>query len=148
MNYKEMTPDQVEYLVVHCSATPATADIGAKDIDRWHREQGYFSIGYHYVIRRNGTVETGRPLDQPGAHARGYNQKSIGVCLAGGVAADKRTPENNFTAEQFESLERLLRELKVKFPKAVVIGHGQLPGVAKACPSFDAKGWAEERGLN
>lgn len=147
MNYKKMTPDQVQYLVIHCAATPPSADVGAKDIDRWHREQGYFSIGYHKVIRRNGVIEDGRPLDQPGAHARGYNHKSIGVCLVGGVAADKKTPDNNFTAEQMAALERLVRELKAQYPKARIVGHGQLPGVNKACPSFDAIGWAKERGL-
>lgn len=147
MNYKKMLPEHVKYLVVHCAATPPSADIGAKDIDRWHREQGYFSIGYHYVIRRDGTLEFGRPTDQPGAHARGYNQMSIGICLAGGVAADRKTPENNFTKEQFSTLETLLRSLRKTYTKAEVIGHGQLPGVAKACPSFDARGWAKNLAL-
>ena len=148
MNYKKLHPDQVDYLVIHGSATPATADIGAADIDRWHRERGYFSIGYHFVIRRDGTIERGRPLDQPGAHARSYNHRSIGICLVGGVAADKKTPENNFTEAQMESLEALLRELKELYPRALVFGHGQLGGTKTSCPSFDARGWAKERGLD
>lgn len=132
---------RVDYIVVHCSATKPTADIGAKDIDAWHRERGFLKIGYHWVIRRDGTLEVGRHDTQPGAHAAGYNQISLGICLAGGVAADGRTPEDNYTPAQMAVLAEVVSKLKRNYPKAEVLGHRDLPGVRKACPSFDVREW-------
>jgi len=138
MKYKPLTP---EMIVVHCSATKPSMDIGAKDIDSWHRKRGWFAIGYHYVIRRDGTVEKGRPDDRPGAHARGYNSTSLGVCLVGGVN-DKGKPEDNFTEEQFRSLWHVLFNLVGNYRTiTTVLGHRDLPKVHKACPSFDVAEW-------
>ncbi len=146
MAIKELTPADVKYIAIHCSATPPKMDIGAEEIDRWHRARGFIKIGYHYVIRRDGTVETGRPTSEIGAHVEGYNSSSIGVCLVGGVDASKQMkPANNFTAPQFSNLTGLLVKLKGTYPTAVVQGHRDFPNVAKACPSFDVKGWAEPK---
>lgn len=131
----------VDYLVVHCAATRASMDIGAAEIKAWHRKQGWLDIGYHHVIRRNGAVEPGRPEDRPGAHARGFNHVSIGICLAGGVGEDGKTPENNFTDAQFAALRQLLNDLIQRYPHAKIVGHRDLPNVNKACPSFDVKEW-------
>lgn len=132
----------IDLIVVHCAATPPSMDIHAETIARWHRARGWFGIGYHYVITRGGKVETGRPLENPGAHASGYNARSIGICLVGGVSeADTKVAENNFTPEQFEELAYLIETLAERFPKARVLGHRDLPGVAKACPSFDVVSW-------
>lgn len=132
----------IELIVIHCAATPPSADITAADIDRWHRSRGWLGIGYHYVIRRNGKVETGRPLDRAGAHVAGHNSRSIGICLAGGVAEkDRKTPEANFTPEQYAELALLIETLVERFPGAEVLGHRDIPGVAKDCPSFDARSW-------
>lgn len=121
-------------------------DIGFKEIDRWHRARGWRMCGYHRVIRRNGEVENGRPIDQSGAHARGYNNRSVGICMAGGVAKDGKTPEDNFTPEQYQSLHLLLTELQLVYPHAKIIGHyGVSP---KACPSFDVQEWLMSRGIN
>ena len=148
--YKPIT--DVRYLVVHCAATPPNMDIGAKDIDLWHRRNGWFMIGYHNVIRRNGTIEAGRPLDRPGAHAQGFNEISLGVCLVGGVKSlPEAEPENNFTAEQFNSLEQLLRQWKHMHPQAQIVGHSSLPSPharLKACPSFDVQAWLKTVGLD
>ncbi len=127
--------------MVHCSATRSSQDIGAAEIRKWHRNRGWFDIGYHFVIRRDGTVEAGRSIDRPGAHARGFNHISLGVCLVGGVAGDGKTAENNFTEAQFSSLKSLLRGLKASYPDAEVLGHRDLPHVYKACPSFDVREW-------
>ena len=137
MNYKPMK--EIEYLVVHCAATPSTMDIGVKEITKWHIERGFFTIGYHFVIRRDGDVESGRPMDRPGAHARGYNERSIGICLVGGTKKDGKTVENNFTPAQFHALAILLRQLTELYPNAEVLGHRNLPGVNKGCPSFDVR---------
>ncbi|WP_018123394.1 N-acetylmuramoyl-L-alanine amidase [Desulfovibrio oxyclinae] len=135
-----------DLIIVHCSATPPTMDIGAKEIDRWHRARSFLKIGYHYVIRRDGTVEPGRGLEEPGAHARGYNSRSVGVCLVGGVAEDKKTPENNYTTEQMEALEILLQGLRAEYPDAKIIGHNEVNS-HKACPCFDVQDWKSETDL-
>lgn len=127
-------------------------DVGAVEIDRWHRERGFFQIGYHKVIRRGGTVEDGRDETIPGAHARGYNERSLAVCLVGGVTkADITKAENNFTAAQFASLRTLLQKWHAQYPKAEIVGHRDLllkdHAKLKDCPSFDVKTWLQENPL-
>lgn len=137
----------IDFLAVHCAATPATADVGAAEIRRWHRQRGFRDIGYHYVIRRDGTVEKGRSDTTPGAHERKINRCSLAVCLVGGSPPvgspehRKGLGENNFTDAQFKALAELLHKLKAKHPDAEVLGHRDVPGVAKACPSFDVRSW-------
>lgn len=147
--YKKLT--RVDYLVVHCAATPPDMDIGATEIDRWHRTERHFAmIGYHKVIRRNGKIESGRPLDAPGAHAVGFNERSLAVCLVGGVNKETLEAENNFTPEQFESLANVLRAWKQMYPDAQIVGHRDLPSKharLKACPSFDVAEWLKENPL-
>lgn len=145
MKYKTMK--RIDFIAIHCSATPADRDIGAADIRRWHRQRGWRDIGYHYVIRRDGTVETGRPVDMPGAHEPKINSRSIAVCMVGGsppldsVAAKRGLGENNYTPAQWTALSSLIHGLKLKYPDAEVLGHRDVPGVRKACPSFDARKW-------
>jgi len=129
---------RIDFLVVHCAATKPSMDIGVKEIRLWHRQQGWLDVGYHYVIRRSGEVEKGRPDDRPGAHASQVNDRSIGICLVGGIDA-KGKAENNFTNEQFAALRTLLYQLRCLYPEADVIGHRDIPGVAKDCPSFCMK---------
>lgn len=134
---------KTDFIVIHSAATKPTMDIGLKEITKWHRDQGYTAIGYHFVIRRDGTVETGRPVDTIGAHVRGYNSTSVGICMVGGIDA-KGKPENNYTPEQFETLKTLIKELSTTYKGAKVVGHRDFPGVAKACPCFDAQAWWKE----
>lgn len=150
MNYK--TLQVVNYIVIHCAATPPQMDIGVKEIDRWHRERGFFQIGYHFVIRRNGVIEKGRDESIPGAHVRGHNHESLGICLVGGVTqADVKVAENNFTPEQFESLRLKLIELKAKYPNAKILGHRDLElkdhAKLKDCPSFEVADWLKQVNL-
>lgn len=141
------TRARTDYIAVHCAATPPNLDIGRAEIDRWHRAKGWLMIGYHLVIRRDGRVETGRPIDAIGAHVKNYNHNSVGVCLVGGVDVHGK-PDNNFTSAQWETLAVVLRDLKAKYPKAYVQGHRDFPNVHKACPSFDVRDWlAETRAL-
>lgn len=150
MAYKTNTKKRAstDFIAIHCSATRPSQDIGAADIDRWHRGQGWQAIGYNYVIRRDGTVEEGREEDVIGAHVSGHNHNSLGICLVGGVSEkDVQIAENNFTPEQFESLKRLLLELRKKYPKARIQGHRDFPGVKKACPSFEVKDWLKKEGI-
>lgn len=136
---------EVRYLVVHASATPEDMDIGAEEIRRWHLKRGWLDIGYHFVIRRDGTVEYGREETVPGAHARGFNHISLGICLIGGVESDTNKPEANYTHAQWESLEALLHDKLDAYPTAEVVGHRDLPNVNKACPSFDTPDWWASR---
>ena len=119
-------------------------DIGASDIDRWHRERGWLKIGYHYVIKRDGTIEPGRGLLEAGAHAKGHNAESVGVCLAGGISEDDGKPETNFTRKQWESLATVVDDLVEAFPEAKVIGHNDIS--SKACPTFNVGEWYGEYG--
>lgn len=157
----KLSAEAVKYIVVHCSATPPDLNIGSVEITKWHKAKGWASIGYHLVIRRDGSVEGGRSLSEVGAHAQGYNSSSIGICLVGGVRREEdkdgkddadgprwdMVPTNNFTSEQFTSLRALLPGLMQKFPRSKVLGHCDLPGVLKACPSFDVRKWCSEVGL-
>lgn len=143
MGALKLNPEAVRYLVVHCSATQAKSDIGVKEITRMHRERGFLTIGYHFVIRRNGTIEKGRALDAIGAHAEGWNSRSLGICLVGGLDSNMKA-QDNFTDDQFASLASLLQELRQGFPKASVLGHRDLPNVKKDCPCFDVRSWVKE----
>ena len=134
---------KVEYIAVHCSATPPAMDIGVPEISQWHRDRGFKTVGYHVVIRRDGTVEYGRNFGMIGAHIKGYNDKSLGVCLIGGVDSDMEA-EDKFTDEQFSSLDRVLTALQGLFPDAVIQGHTDFPNVHKACPSFNVKAWLDQ----
>ena len=131
-----------EYLVVHCSATKPSMDIGLREIKRWHvNDNGWRDVGYHYIIRRNGEVELGRSNRDTGAHAAGYNHKSISLCMVGGMAEDN-SAENNFTAQQWTALLDLVKQIKVDYPEADVIGHNEIS--EKECPSFDVQQWKKE----
>ena len=128
----------IKEIILHCSANGPTSTIGAKEIREYHvKMRGWKDIGYHYVIKRDGTLEKGRPLEQVGAHATNHNQNSIGICLVGGVARDGVTPEDNFTDAQFETLEKLLLILRKSFPLATIHGHNEFAN--KACPVFDVQ---------
>ena len=126
----------INEIIVHCSATPEGKDFTVEDITRWHKARGFRTIGYHFVIYRDGSVHKGRPLEQVGAHCLKHNAHSIGVCYIGGCATDGRTPKDTRTPEQKEALVKLLSELHVRFPHATIHGHRDF--VAKACPSFNA----------
>lgn len=150
MTYKSNTRvrPSTDVIVIHCSATGDNQDIGAAEIDKWHRANGWSCIGYHYVIRRNGKIEEGRDRDVVGAHVANWNEVSVGICMVGGVDANDVTKaKNNFTPEQFESLHELLLILRQYYPNATIQGHRDFPKVAKACPSFDVAEWMKEEGI-
>ena len=126
----------IKELIVHCSATPEGKDYSVDTIRQWHLQRGFSDIGYHYVIYRDGSVHIGRDESIIGAHCTGHNTNSIGVCYIGGCASDGKTPKDTRTTEQKQSLVKLLKELKTKYPQASIHGHRDFS--SKACPSFDA----------
>ena len=126
-------------IIIHCSATKEGKSFRAADIDRWHREKGYRSIGYHYVILIDGTIESGRPLEQAGAHCQGHNAHSIGICYIGGLDHYGK-PKDTRTPEQRKALKQLIDELQTRFPNATVHGHREFAN--KDCPCFDVENLA------
>lgn len=126
----------IKELIVHCSATPEGKDYSVDIIRQWHLQRGFSDIGYHYVVYRDGSIHIGRDESIIGAHCTGHNTNSIGVCYIGGCASDGKTPKDTRTAEQKQSLVKLLKELKIKYPQASIHGHRDFAN--KACPSFDA----------
>lgn len=143
-------------ITLHCSATRPSQDLGVLDIDYMHRRQGWLSIGYHFVITRSGTVQFGRPMDTCGAHCANGNRNRthVSVCLIGGVSEKPQThtpgspwngsdAECNFTPEQGEALAFLTGYLMDHYgltPENIE-GHRDVPGVRKACPSFNVEHW-------
>jgi N-acetyl-anhydromuramyl-L-alanine amidase AmpD len=145
----------IDNITIHCSATRPNQDIGADDIRKWHVQgNGWSDIGYHFVIRRDGSEEVGRPISRIGAHVSGHNQGNIGICLVGGLDMESK-PADNFTDEQYESLRQLVSNLLMEFPDATVRGHRDWSpdldgdGVVeshewmKACPCFSVAEWME-----
>ena len=141
-----MDVDSVRFLVLHCSATRSNQDYGVEQLRRDHKSRGFYDIGYHFYIRKDGTLTQHRFLLEVGAHARPYNRCSIGICYEGGLDENGK-PCNTLTAEQTERINDLLIRLHRLFPKAKIVGHRDLPGTTpKECPCLDAHaifGWIE-----
>ena len=128
---------RIDLIVIHCSATRCNRPFPVTALIRCHADRFGFT-GYHYYITRDGTVYQTRHLQLVGAHAKGYNQHSIGVCYEGGLDEHGK-PADTRTQTQKKALLTLLRQLKADHPQATILGHRDLPNVAKACPCFDAQ---------
>ena len=126
---------EIKLLVVHCSDTKNSEKISAIDIHKMHLGFGWDGIGYHKIINRSGKIENGRPEYWVGAHVKGKNKISLGVCLIG---------KNNFTKNQFKSLKRVLKKWKKLYPNAKIIGHRDTGKTKKTCPNFDVISWSKK----
>ena len=131
----------ITLIVVHCSAVKPDQLSSAAQIDSWHRDRGFhLGIGYHYVIRRDGTIEPGRPewLIGTHCHVKGhyYNSHSIGICYEGGLDA-RGQPDDTRTAAQKATMRQLLEDLHERYPRAMIVGHRDLSH-DRDCPCFDA----------
>jgi N-acetylmuramoyl-L-alanine amidase len=128
----------IRYLVVHCSDTPNDEALEALDIHQMHLGFGWNGIGYHRVITRDGRTQQGRPDYWVGAHVYDHNGESLGVCLIG---------QDDFTPEQMDALEAVLRIWKAEHSHAEIRGHCDFSTTEKTCPNFDAANWAATRGI-
>jgi len=128
---------QITKIILHCSATREGQDVSVETILKWHLNRGWSDIGYHYVIYLDGSIHEGRPVNRSGAHTKGYNSKSIGVCYIGGVEKDGKTPKDTRTPEQDTALTNLITALLEMYPTATLHGHNEFAN--KACPSFDVQ---------
>lgn len=147
--------NQIDSIVIHCSATKEGVNIRAKDIESWHKQRGLKKIGYHYIIDIDGTIETGRPLNEEGAHCSApglsgisYNKHSVGICYIGGLGKDGK-PKDTRTIAQKKSLHELVKKLCQQYQILEILGHRDtspdLDGNGliesnewlKECPCFD-----------
>jgi len=127
----------IKKIIIHCSATPEGRDIKTETIKDWHvNDNGWSDIGYHYVIELDGTAVKGRPVERSGAHTKGHNSDSIGICYVGGVDKNMQ-PKDTRTVEQMVAMDELIFNLIVKYDIQYVHGHNEFS--SKACPSFDVK---------
>ncbi|MCW4076843.1 N-acetylmuramoyl-L-alanine amidase [Segatella copri] len=142
-----MSANDIKYLVLHCSASRCNQDYSVELLRRDHKARGFYDIGYHFYIRKDGKKTQHRMLLEVGAHCIPYNRCSIGICYEGGLDEDGK-PANTLTKEQEERITDLLINLHKLFPKAKIVGHRDLPGASpKECPCFDAHtifGWIED----
>ncbi len=136
---------KIDKIILHCAATPEGKDYTVAHIDGWHRGRGFKGIGYHFVIYRDGSMHPGRGLSEAGAHCKGQNANSIGVCYIGGCAADGKTPRDTRTEAQRTAMASLVKGLLRQYPGATVHGHNEFAN--KACPCFDVKAWLAEAGI-
>jgi N-acetylmuramoyl-L-alanine amidase len=128
---------EITKVIVHCAATPEGRDVATEEIKRWHTEErGWSDIGYHWVIELDGSTNEGRSEDINGAHCRGHNSDSIGICYVGGSDSEGN-PKDTRTEGQRDALVTLIKEILDRHPDAEVFGHRDFS--TKACPSFDAK---------
>jgi len=127
---------KIDKRIVHCSATKEGVNYSVETIRSWHKMRGWSDIGYHYLVHLDGSISYGRDINKIGAHVKGHNTGSIGVCYVGGVETDGKTPKDTRTPEQKESLLDLIKTLKRLNSNAVVYGHRDFS--SKACPSYDA----------
>ena len=128
---------KINKIIIHSSYTPEGREHDVKDITAWHKAQGWSDCGYHYVIKLDGTIEQGRAIDKIGAHCKGQNQGSVGICYIGGMDSTDRTPKDTRTNEQKESLMLLVGSLKTVFGDLTVHGHNEFS--TKPCPCFDVQ---------
>lgn len=152
-----MNPNDIDAVVLHCSATREGQDVRMSDIDKWHKERGFACCGYHYVIDLDGKVEVGRPLSMDGAHCntkgvsgKSYNKHSVGICYVGGLDKDGNAKDTR-TEAQKKAMRELIDSLMDKYPIIEVIGHrdaspdqngdGQITKNEwiKLCPCFEVR---------
>ena len=151
----------MKYLVLHCTATPEGREVTSKEIRHWHTDpvskggRGWKQVGYTDLFHLDGTVERLVRNNEDAEvdpwevtnGAAGYNSVSRHVVYAGGVAKDGKTPKDTRTAGQLKAMRDYVRAFHERFPQIRIVGHRDLPGVKKACPSFDVKAWLESIGI-
>lgn len=126
----------IKEIIVHCTATPEGRPVTIKEITNWHKQRGFSTIGYHYVVMLDGSVQNGRDVNVSGAHCTNHNSISIGVCYVGGCDKNMNAKDTRTDAQKRALLD-LLKRLRTMYPAAKIYGHRDFAN--KACPSFDAR---------
>ena len=152
---------KMKYLVIHCTATPEGREVSQSDIRHWHTDpvskggRGWKQVGYTDLIHLDGTVERMVQNNEDAEvdpwevtnGAAGYNSVSRHIVYVGGVAKDGKTAKDTRTLEQKRALVHYVRDFHARFPQIRIVGHRELPGVRKACPSFDVQQWLQAIGI-
>lgn len=151
---------RMQYLVLHCTATPEGREVSADEIRQWHtapapKGRGWKQVGYTDLIHLDGRIE--RLVDnnedaqvdpwEMTNGASGYNAISRHVVYVGGLAKDGKTAKDTRTTAQKEAMRRYVQDFHRRFPSIRIVGHGELPKVQKACPSFSVAKWLKEIGI-
>lgn len=135
----------INKIILHCTATFESQKVTMEDIRRWHcQENGWLAIGYHYVIDRDGTIMEGRPLGQQGAHCKGHNATSIGICYIGGLEDDTARAMDTRTPAQKASMVKLVKELMQHFGLRAEHIHCHNEYSGKQCPCFSISSFRRE----
>lgn len=126
----------INKIIIHCSATPEGKPVTVEQIRLYHmNHNGWTDIGYHYVIYADGSIHPGRPVAQPGAHCKGHNADSIGICYVGGLTADGSAPKDTRTPQQKAAMVALVHQLRERYGQHITV-HGHYEFANKACPCF------------
>ena len=140
----------IRHIIVHCSASVEGADHNRDYILGIHKAKGFSDVGYHYIVYLDGGIVEGRPIEKVGAHVKGSNFNSVGVCYIGGLDTNRK-PKDTRTIMQIHALRACVNMLQIRFPEADVLGHrdyspdlnndGKITSDEwmKACPCFDVK---------
>ena len=131
---------EIDRIILHCTATESDNDVRIDDVRKWHTDpvedggRGWSDVGYHYLIRLDGTIEVGRPLHKQGAHTRGHNGDSIGIAYAGGLHQGE--PTDTLRPVQERAFITLCHALRQVLCRPLVL-HGHREFSSKSCPCFD-----------
>jgi N-acetylmuramoyl-L-alanine amidase len=131
---------RTDFIVVHTTATPEGRDFDVRDIEKMHRDRGFNGVGYHFVVKLDGTVQTGRPQEMVGAHVENHNATSVALSYVGGVDAKGKAKDTRADAQK-AAMRELIIDLMTAYPNATVLGHRDFPKVRKDCPCFDVRTW-------
>ena len=151
----------MKYLVLHCTATPEGREVNSDEIRHWHTDpvkkggRGWKQVGYTDMIHLDGRVERLVRNNEDAEvdpwevtnGAKGYNTVSRHVVYVGGVSKDGKTAKDTRTEAQLKAMTAYVRDFHERFPQIRIVGHGELPGVKKACPSFDVAAWLRSIGI-
>ena len=151
----------MKYLVLHCTATPEGREVTSDEIRHWHTDpvkkggRGWKQVGYTDMIHLDGRVERLVRNNEDAEvdpwevtnGAKGYNTVSRHVVYVGGVSKDGKTAKDTRTEAQLKAMTAYVRDFHERFPQIRIVGHGELPGVKKACPSFDVAAWLRSIGI-
>lgn len=151
---------ELKYLVIHCTATPAGREVSSRDIRAWHTApvaqggRGWKQVGYTDLFHLDGTVERLVANNEDACvddweitnGAQGYNAVSRHIVYAGGCDP-YGNPADTRTDAQKEAMRRYVLDFHRRHPAVRIVGHRELPGVHKACPSFDVAAWLNEIGI-
>lgn len=141
---------RIDTLVIHCTATPPGRDVSVAELDRWHKAENFepyvdgngkkIYAGYHILVHPDGSYERIRPDEHRGQHCPqdNMNNRAVSICYVGGVD-NNNNPCDTRTDAQKKTLLTLVRTYRGRYPGVNVIGHRDVKGVRKACPSFDVR---------